>query len=77
MLDQLQKAEQMLRPLVAQAEAYKAVNGRKAGTILSKVRNAHLRCKEAIAVINSVVQEAATLDTASSVQTLTESKSKG
>ena len=58
MIEILKQAEKMLKPLVAQAEAYKTQGGRKAGTILSKVRNAHLRIAEGIATIQSVTAEA-------------------
>ena len=61
MIEVLRNAEKMLKPLVAQAESYKSQGGRKAGTILSKVRNAHLRISEGIAVIQSVTEEAAAL----------------
>ena len=61
MLDQLKQAEALLRPLTAIAEDYKKSNGRRAGTILSKVKNAHLRCQEAIASIELVKSESAAI----------------
>ena len=76
MLEELQKAEALLKPLVARVEAYKGQNGRKGGTLLSKVRNAYLRTKEAIATIESVVEEARTLDTSSAVEQLTAQPAK-
>ena len=61
MIEALKQAENLLKPLVAKAEAYKAQGGRKAGTILSKVKNAHARVIEAMATITSVTEEAAQL----------------
>ena len=61
MRDELKKAEALLAPLVKVAEDYKAKNGRRGGTILSKVKNAHLRCSEAILAIDRVATEAADL----------------
>ena len=70
MLDQLKEAEKLLQPLVARAEAYKAQGGRKAGTLLSKVRNACLRTQEAINTVNSVTEEAATLGASNPIDVL-------
>ena len=61
MRDELKKAEILLAPLVKVAEDYKAANGRRAGTILSKVKNAHLRCQEAIIAIDRVATESEAL----------------
>ena len=70
MLDQLKQAEKLLQPLVARVEAYKAQGGRKAGTLLSKVRNAHLRTEEAIKTITSVTEEAAALGASNPIDVL-------
>ena len=61
MREELKKAEAILAPLVKVAEDYKTMNGRRAGTILSKVRNAHLRCQEAILNIDRVETESSAL----------------
>lgn len=75
MIDQLRQAQKLLEPLTAQVEAYKKQGGRKAGTLLSKVRNAHLRTQEAIATIESVMTEAASLSDGNPIDVLSSVKS--
>lgn len=73
MLQSLIEAEKLLRPLVKLAEDYKTQRGAKAGTLLSKVRNSHLRCQEAIATIQGVTAEASKL-TVNPLEALTTTK---
>ena len=74
MLNELIEAQKILEPLLEKAEKYKAAKGSKAGTLLSKVRNAYQRTSEAIATIESVQAESAALDARASIDTLTAAK---